>query len=69
MKEIELDNTVLVACPEKSFNVRPVKFCLDCDHYKGMVRHTDTDDADIMKSHHVLCARPRTRALIKMSID
>jgi len=69
MSEIELDDTILISCPERGFILRKVKHCLDCEYYKGMVKHTDSDSGNVYETHHVLCGRPMTRSLTKMSAD
>lgn len=67
MNEIELDNTILVSCPERDFKLRMVKHCHDCEFYKGLVKAGNGENVE--ENHHVLCARPITRSLIKMSAD
>lgn len=73
MNEINLDDTILVSCPERGFKLRMVKHCIGCDFYKGLVHANDSEgnklDGDVQNTHHVLCSRPYTRSLIKMSDD
>ena len=69
MNEIALDNTILVSCPERDFQLRMIKHCLDCDYYKGIVKAGSGETESIEQNHHVLCGRPMTRSLIKMSAD
>lgn len=70
--EIELDDTVLVQCPEKGFNFRMIKHCLNCEHYQGLVQATvngEQIESDNANDYQVICGRPITRKLMKIASD
>ena len=70
--EIELNDNILVQCPERGFNFRMVKHCLNCEHYGGLMKATqggepiEGNEAD---DFQVICQRPITRKLMKIASD
>jgi len=70
--EIELTDNILIQCPEKGFNFRMIKYCLNCEYYQGLMNATINhkpikgDEAD---DFQVLCGRPITRKLMKIASD
>jgi hypothetical protein len=72
MMEIELNDNILIQCPEREFAFRKAKFCFLCPHYKGIARATENgkpiegDNPDLMQ---VVCGRPVTRKLMKLEDD
>lgn len=70
--EIELNDNILIQCPERGFNFRMVKHCLTCEYYRGLARATingepiEGNEAD---DFQVICQRPITRKLMKIASD
>jgi len=66
---IELNDNILVQCPEINFNLRKASKCLLCTHYIGLEKATvggidvDANQAD---DFQVICGRPITRKLTKI---
>lgn len=69
---IEMKDNVLVQCPDRRFNLRKVRYCLDCEHYGGMntpningvqIEHATADQ------YQVICNRPITRKLTVIEED
>lgn len=72
MIEIELDDTVLVQCPEKRFAFRMVKHCLNCEYYNGLSHATINGEAiksEDPNDFQIICNRPITRKLTKIASD
>jgi len=75
--EIKLDDNVLVQCPEKGFNFRMVKHCLNCEYYGGLMKATQNGEpiegavakAILKYDFQVICKRPITRKLTRVEID
>lgn len=67
--EISLSDDIVVQCPEKEFNFRKVRHCLNCEHYKGVFKATV--DGELIKGNEaddfqIICVRPITRKLMKI---
>jgi len=72
MREIELTDNILIQCPEKGFNFRMIKHCLNCEHYLGLMKATVNDEpikGNEADDFQVLCGRPITRKLMKIASD
>lgn len=72
MIEIELNDNILIQCPEKGFNFRLVKHCLNCEYYKGLMRATQDGEpieGNEVDDFQVICQRPITRKLMKIASD
>lgn len=70
MSEIELSDDVLVQCPEKGFQFRKVKYCLECKHYQGIGRATQNGvpiKGNTADTCQIICGRPITRKLVEIS--
>jgi len=69
---IKLSENVLVQCPETGFNLRRVKHCAKCLHFKSMSQAT-VDGKPIESGnagdYQVICGRPITRRLQEISED
>ena len=72
MSAVNLSENVLVPCPEREFAYRKVRFCLECEHYQGIAHAShngeplEGDEADV---YQIICGRPITRKLVKISED
>jgi hypothetical protein len=70
--EIQLNDNILIQCPEKGFDFRMVKFCLKCQYYQGLARATQNGEpieGDEADNFQVICQRPITRKLMKIASD
>ena len=68
---MNIDDTVIIPCPEFGFALRLAKHCFKCEHYKGMNKAevggvpVDTDNID---DYQILCGRPITRRMTKVVV-
>lgn len=69
---ITLNDSVFVQCPERGFNFRKIRHCMNCEYYDGLSQATvngepiESDDAN---DYQVICRRPITRKLMAVSED
>ncbi len=64
-----------VHCPLKAFAPRRTKFCLGCEHFKGVIKRTLKGEYDprdpriIMKLYRVACSHPVSRGIMFVPED
>lgn len=61
---MNIDSTVIIACPVVGFALRSATYCIKCEFYKGMTKaEVETDNID---DYHIICGRPITRRMIQV---
>lgn len=71
-EQTTLPEGTLVQCPMKGFALRYVSHCASCEHFKGLAVATQNGepiDADDVDRYQVICAKPLTRRLQRISKD
>lgn len=67
----EIPDAAIIQCPDIGFELRKVKRCLTCKHYKGFAKATmNGEDLPFSVDNvNVICGRPTTRKMILVSED
>jgi hypothetical protein len=64
-KQIEVPDNVFVECPLIEKKLRPVKRCLDCEHYDGLNERFPDEKMAFRVRFQVRCRFPFARALFE----
>lgn len=66
---MNIDDTIVVACPETRFALRSAVHCVKCQFYRGMSQaevNGEPVESGSIEDHQILCARPITRRMTKI---